>query len=89
MQKISYYCCHSEADEASRCYKMRVNVTELEQAKQKQAEQARQDSREEAAKVIFDADTLTTDLANFLIDRVLVFPDKRIEIAYRIRDIFD
>lgn len=68
---------------------MRVNVTELEQAKQKQAEQARQDSREEAAKVIFDADTLTTDLANFLIDRVLVFPDKRIEIAYRIRDIFD
>ena len=61
----------------------------LAQAKQKQDEQARQDSRKEASKAIFDADTLTTELAELLIDRVLVYPDKRIEIAYRIQDIFD
>ena len=60
----------------------------LAQAKQKQDEQARQDSRMEASKAIFDADTLTTELAELLIDRVLVYPDKRIEIAYKIQDIF-
>ena len=53
----------------------------LAQAKQKQDEQARQDSRKEASKAILDADTLTTEL---LIDRVLVYSDKRIEIAYKI-----
>lgn len=176
MQKTSYYYCrHSEADEESRCHKMRLNAAELEQAvfltlkkqmeaaaplapdgtlwadtsvperaeyekqietlqdgkrtlyerylmgeidlntyktekaacdelllktknayaavlaqaKQKQDEQARQDSRKEASKAIFDADTLTTELAELLIDRVLVYPDKRIEIAYKIQDIFD
>jgi hypothetical protein len=57
----------------------------LAQAKQKQDEQA----RKEASKAIFDADTLTTELAELLIDRVLVYPDKRIEIAYKIQDIFD
>ena len=36
-----------------------------------------------------DADTLTTELSELLIDRVLVYSDKRIEIAYKIRDIFD
>lgn len=176
MQKTSYYYCrHSEADEASRCHKMRINAVELEkavfitlkkqmeaaanlnpdgtvrldaaaperseyeqqiealqdgkrllyeryllgeidldtykaektacdelllktknayaavlaQAKQKQEERSRQESREEAAKAILDADTLTTELADFLIDRVLVYPDNRIEIAYKIKDIFD
>lgn len=176
MQKTSYYYCrHSEADEESRCHKMRINAVELEkavfitlkkqmeaaaslnpdgtvrleaaaperseyeqqieelqdgkrllyeryllgeidldtykaekaacdelllktknayavvlaQAKQKQEERSRQESREEAAKAILDADTLTTELADFLIDRVLVYPDNRIEIAYKIKDIFD
>ena len=33
MQKTSYYSCrHSEADEESRCHKMRLNAAELEQA---------------------------------------------------------
>ena len=176
MQKTSYYYCrHSEADEKSRCHKMRINAAELEkavfitlkkqmeaaaslnpdgtvrlevavperseyeqqieelqdgkrllyeryllgeidldtykaektacdelllktknayaavlaQAKQKQEERSRQESREEAAEAILDADTLTTELADFLIDRVLVYPDNRIEIAYKIKDIFD
>lgn len=55
---------------------------------QKQDEQVRQDSRKEATKAILDVDTLTTELAELLIDRVLVYPDKRIEIAYKIQDIF-
>ena len=61
----------------------------LAQAKQKQDEQAQQDSRTETAKAVFDADTLITDRAELLIDRVLVYPDRRIEIAYKIQDIFD
>ena len=40
-------------------------------------------------KAIFDADALTTELSELLIDRVLVYSDKRIEIAYKIQDIFD
>ena len=33
MQKTSYYYCrHSEADEESRCHKMRINAAELEKA---------------------------------------------------------
>lgn len=61
----------------------------MAQAKQKQDEQARQDSRKKVSKAIFDADALTTELSELLIDRVLVYSDKRIEIAYKIRDIFD
>ena len=61
----------------------------MAQAKQKLEEQARQDSRKEASKAVFDADTLTTELAELLIDRVLVYPDKHMKIAYKIRDIFD
>ena len=45
------------------------------------SKQARQDSRKEASNAISDADTLTIEL---LIDRVLVYPDKRIEIVYKI-----
>lgn len=40
-------------------------------------------------KAIFDADALTTELSELLIERVLMYSDKRIEIAYKIRDIFD
>lgn len=61
----------------------------LAQAKQKQEEQARLDNRKEAKKAIFDADTLTTELADLLIERVLVYPDNRIEIAYKVKDIFE
>ena len=176
MQKTSYYYCrHSEADEESRCHKMRVNAVELEkavfitlkkqmeaaaslnpdgtvrleaaaperseyeqqieelqdgkrllyeryllgeidldtykaekaacdelllktknayavvlaQAKQKQEDQARHDNRQEAARAVFNSEGLTAELTDLLIDRVLVYPDNRIEIAYKIKDIFD
>ena len=68
--------------------KMLIHKRVQELQAQKQDEQMRQDSRKEATKAILDVDTLTTELAELLIDRVLVYPDKRIEIAYKIQDIF-
>lgn len=68
--------------------KMLIHKLVQELQAQKQDEQVRQDSRKEAIKAILDVDTLTTELAELLIDRVLVYPDKRIEIAYKIQDIF-
>ena len=128
MQKTSYYYCrHSEADEESRCHKMRLNAAELEQAVfltlKKQMEAAaplapdgslRVDAsvpeRAEYEQQIetlqdgkrtlyehylmgeFDLNTYKAEKAacnEMLIDRVLVYPDKRIKIAYKIQDIFD
>ena len=59
------------------------------QAKQKQEEQARRDNRQKAARAVVSSEGLTADLADLLIDRVLVYQDNRIEIAYKIKDIFD
>ena len=56
--------------------------------KQKQNKQKRQNSQQEAAKAVFSVDGLTTALASLLIDKMYVFPQKRIEIAYKIKDIF-
>lgn len=68
--------------------KMLIHKRVQELQAQKQDEQVRQDSRKEVTKAILDVDTLTTELAELLIDRVLVYPDKRIEVAYKIQDIF-
>lgn len=59
------------------------------QAKKKQEEQVRQSSRTEIAKAITDAECLTPELVNLLIEKVYVFPDKRIEITYKVRDLFE
>lgn len=59
------------------------------QAKKKKEEQNRQSSRAEVAKAITDAEGLTPELVNPLIEKVYVFPDKRIEIAYKAQDLFD
>ena len=59
------------------------------QAKNKQEEQARQSSRSEIAKAITNAKSLTPELVNLLIEKVYVFPDKRIEIMYKVQDLFD
>lgn len=61
----------------------------MAQAKQKQEEQARRDNRQKAARAVVSSEGLTADLADLLIDRVLVYQDNRIEIAYKIKDIFD
>ena len=59
------------------------------QAKKEQDEQARQSSRTEIAKAITNAEGLTPELVNLLIEKVYVFPDKRIEIAYKVQDLFE
>ena len=59
------------------------------QAKKKKEEQNRQSSRTEVAKAITDAECLTPELVSLLIDKVYVFPGKRIEIAYKVNDLFD
>ena len=41
------------------------------------------------AKAITDAEGLTPELVSLLIDKVYVFPGKRIEIAYKVQDLFD
>lgn len=59
------------------------------QAKKKQEEQARQSSRTEIAKVITDAEGLTPELVNLLIEKVYVFPGNGIEISYKVQGMFD
>ena len=59
------------------------------QAKKKQEEQARQSSRTEIAKAFTDVESLTPELVDLLIEKVYVFPDKRIEIAYKVQDLFE
>ena len=56
--------------------------------KQKQNEQERQNSQQEAVKAVFSVNGLTTALTSLLIDKVYVFPEKRIKIAYKNKDIF-
>ena len=56
--------------------------------KQKQNEQERQNSQQEAVKAVFSVNGLTTALTSLLIDKVYVVPEKRIEIAYKNKDIF-
>jgi hypothetical protein len=55
----------------------------------RQAEQVRQLSRQKAAKAVLNATGLTTELTDLLIDRVLVYPDNRIEITYKTQDFFE
>ena len=59
------------------------------QAKLKQEAQDRQSSRQEIAQLIAGSDGLTTELIDLLIDKVYVFPDNRIEIAYKTHDLFE
>ena len=59
------------------------------QAKLKREEQARQSSRQEIVHSIAEADVLTSELTDLLIEKVYVFPDNRIEIVYKIHDLFE
>ena len=59
------------------------------QAKKRQEEQARESSRTEIAKAITNAESLTPELVDLLIEKIYVFPDKRIEIAYKVQDLFE
>ena len=59
------------------------------QAKLKQEEQARQSNRQEIVHSIAEADALTSELTDLLIEKVYVFPDNRIEIVYKVHDLFE
>ena len=59
------------------------------QAKLKREEQARQSNRQEIAHSIAAADVLTSELTDLLIEKVYVFPDNRIEIVYKVHDLFE
>lgn len=56
------------------------------QAKRDQEAQARKAERRSISKELSAADGLTAELTGILIDKVYVFPDKRIEIAYKVQD---
>ena len=58
-------------------------------AKLKQEEQARQSSRQEIVHSIAEAEALTSELTDLLIEKVCVFPDNRIEIVYKTHDLFE
>ena len=59
------------------------------QAKLKREEQARQSNRQEIVHSIAEADVLTSELTDLLIEKVYVFPDNRIEIVYKVHDLFE
>ncbi len=58
------------------------------QAKKEQEEHDELVQRNQIVQEISAADGLTQTLVDLLIDRVYVYPDKRIEIAYKVKDIF-
>lgn len=59
------------------------------QAKRQQAQHEKQVQRSQIVRELSSADTLSQSLADLLIERVCVYPDKRIEIHYKIKDIFE
>lgn len=59
------------------------------QAKLKREEQARQSNRQEIVHSIAEADALTSELTDLLIEKVYIFPDNRIEIVYKVHDLFE
>ena len=67
---------------------LKVRLWLSAQAKLKREEQARQSSRQEIAHSIAEADVLTSELTDLLIEKVYVFPDNRIEIVYKVHDFF-
>ena len=60
----------------------------VEQAKRAQAQRKEQVERRQIVRELSVAEGLTQSLVDLLLDRVYVYPDKRIEINYKIKDIF-
>ncbi len=60
----------------------------MAQAEQTNAAEERRQNRERAIQEINSADRLTDTLSDLLIDKVYVFKENRLEIAYKIQDIF-
>lgn len=58
-------------------------------AKQKQEEQERQSSRSVIWSTITESTGLTPELTDLLIEKVMVYPDNRIDIIYKVKDLFE
>lgn len=65
-----------------------IYASVIAQAKKEQAQHEEQVQRNQIVRELSAADCLTQGLADLLIDRVYVYPDKRIEISYKVKDIF-
>ena len=59
------------------------------QAKLKQEEQERQNSRGEIWSAITESTGLTPELTDLLIEKVMVYPDNRLDIIYKVKDLFE
>jgi len=59
------------------------------QAKLKQEEQERQNSRGEIWSAITESTGLTPELTDLLIEKVMVYPDNRFDIIYKVKDLFE
>ena len=65
-----------------------IYASVIAQAKKEQAQHEEQVQRNQIVRELSAADGLTQRLADLLIDRVYVYPDRRIEINYKVKDIF-
>ena len=59
------------------------------QAKEEQESHTEQIQRRSIIQELTAADSLSPTLVDMLIDKVYVFPDKRIEVVYKVKDFFD
>ena len=57
--------------------------------KQRQEEDVQRDNRNEIWSAVAETDGLTPELVDMLIEKVVVFPDKRIDIVYKVKDLFE
>ena len=86
---VEEYKAQKEALDATLIKAKSAHTTLTAQAKQAQKDHSEQVQRQAIIQEIASVDSLNAALADTLIEKVLVFPDKRIEIIYKIKDIFD
>ena len=86
---IEEYRAQKEVLDASLTKAQSAHAALTAQAKQAQEHRAEQVQRQAIIQEIANADGLTAALADMLIEKVYVFPDRRIEIIYKIKDMFD
>ena len=52
----------------------------------KQEERQHQRQQMDISRMLTESDGLTSELVDLLIDKIYVYPDKRVDIAFKIRD---
>lgn len=87
--EMSVYRARKEILDAELLKAKKAYAALTAQAKREQEAQARKAERRSISKELSVASSLTSELTDLLIDKVNVFPDKRIEIAYKVQDQFE